>query len=62
MVKREWLQVLIDEQLKHGLRVKAAQERENMTTAIEALIRLYTAGKLDELLAKESAATEQVAA
>lgn len=54
--KREWLQVQIPSDLKHALRVKAAQDRESMTTAIEAVVELYVSGQLDELMPKAEVA------
>lgn len=46
MDKKEWLQVLISQDLKRQLKAKAAQDGENMTTVIEALIQAYLDGEL----------------
>jgi hypothetical protein len=43
---REWLQVQIPAELKHSLRVKAAQDKETMTTCVEAVLRLYVSGQI----------------
>ena len=41
MQEREWLQVVIDAQLKRDLKAKAAKEGDNMTRVIERLIELW---------------------
>jgi hypothetical protein len=61
-MEREWLQVLVDESLKRQYKARAAQNRENMTTVTEALMRLYISGEVDVLLAEEKPQLETAAA
>ncbi len=62
MQDREWLQVQVQSELKHALRVKAAQDKETMTTAIEALVRLYVSGNVSLQGTSELETQKKVAA
>lgn len=52
-METEALAVHIDKAVKRRFKVAVAERDTDMTTAVEAVLRLYNSGKLDTLLEKQ---------